>query len=529
MKMVNKIFGLFFLLIFAIFPIVVSASNINKTTKNSFAESDVENLISPSVVLIGQHVTGKITLADVDIDLRTLTFKPILDGNSDIVINKYYTSSGFFINTDGYAVTSASNVSADGVKNKILNNIIASDFMLKMLQYPEEDIKKIKEYDNNEINNFVNKVYSYMLKNSVFDLKYNTTVIKPNSADIDLKTAIDDGVPIDVVYSNDSFFNDKKNKSDIAVVKIKDNSIPSVPVSLVDNLTVNTRTYSTGFPIDIQTQPNNFLESIYITGITVNSNKGNNGFILQTDEKVSDGLRGGPVINENGNVVGLVGVQIKNLNTGDKLVTVIPSTVIGAVLNKIGIENKVGNYDVLFKNALILKQQRHCRDAIIKFKSAQNIILAGGVNKNIDSYINECKELISSGKSIDTKWDEFTRWLGGISLVVWVAIMVGVVIVFISLIIIIFLRKHLNIEKEELKKLEGYSTGDFNDNNLEKRTNLKDLDSVNSIYTSNIDVDLIKYVKNARASNINDDITKQELKDVGWNDDEIKKVFDFTK
>ncbi len=508
----------------AVFPVAVSAEHLNGKTYDNLTEEDIVNLVKPAVVRLGQHVTGKIILADADIDLLTLELKPITGSTVEIELDEYYTGSGFFVNSNGYIATNAHVVSTESIKSKTLKDIIAAGFMLSMLQSSEEDVKKIQKYDDSEIKDFADEAYDYLVKNSVFDLKYKTTMVDPRSKDKDIKKAIDNGVPVDVIYSNDNFFRDRKDSDDIAIVKIKDKFLPALSVSSSNKLTVGTKIYVVGFPGNAQAQSNDFLESTFTTGSIGSKKKIGDGLVWQVDAKISGGSSGGPMVNKDGEVVGIVSFQTANSDEGDNFAFVIPSLVIDEALNKVGIENEEGNYSVLLREALALKAQRHCKDSIVKFESAKHTLSFVDAGKYLDAYIEECEELIKSGQSIDTKWDEFLESIKGIDLVVWIIIAGGVVTTLGFIAVIVFLKKRLKTEEKELEELEDIVVRDHYKEEFGGNAVVNDSQRISSIES-----ELIKYIKDAKASSISDDAIKEELKDAGWDDNEIKKAFDLAK
>ncbi len=525
--MTKQLLNLYFLFILSVFPVAVSAEHLNNKIKKSLTEEDIVNLVKPAVVRLGQHITGKIILADADIDLLTLELKSIPGSTVEIELDKYYTGSGFFVNSNGYIATNAHVVSKESIKSKTLKDIIAASFMLSMLQNSEEDVEKIQKYTDDEIKDFADEVYVYLMENSIFDLEYKTTMVDPRSIDKDIKKAIDNGIPVDIIYSNDNFFRDRKDSDDIAIVKIKNKGFPALPISLSDDLTVGAKIYVIGFPGNAQAESNDFLESTFTTGSIGSKKKMGDGLVWQVDAKISGGSSGGPMVNKDGEVVGIVSFQTADSNEGDNFAFVIPSLVINEALNKIEIENKEGNYNILFKEALGLKNQGHCGKAAIKFESAKNTLSFIEADEYVDMYIDECKELIRSGQSVDTKWDEFMERIRDVDLIVWIIIVIGVIATFVFITVIIFLKKRLKMEEKELKELEGIVVRDhYQDEFGGDKINSSGADA---LPISSIESDLIKYVKDAKASDLNDDTIKKELKDAGWSDDEIKKAFNLAK
>lgn len=526
--MIKKILNFYLLFILSVLPVAVSAEHLNGKVGNSLTEEDIVNLIKPSVVRLGQHVVGKIMLADADVDLKALKLKPIPDSSTEIELDKYYTGSGFFVNSDGYIATNAHVVSPESVKSSMLKDIINASLVLGMLQYSEKDIEKIQEYDEGELKDFVDEIYDYLMKNSVFELEYKTVMIDSNSTDDDIKLAIDNGIPVEVVYSNDNFFADRADSNDIAIVKIEDKGLPSLPISLSDDLNIGEKIYVVGFPGNAQAQANDFLESTFTTGSIGSKKKMGDGLVWQVDAKISGGSSGGPMVNKDGEVVGIVSFQTADSIEGDNFAFAIPSSVINNALDEAGIKNDEGNYGIFLKEGLRLKNQRHCKDAVSKFEDAKNALLLIDGGKYVDNYIKECNLLIDSGKSIDTKWDEFVERVSEVDSIVWIITAIGVVVAIVFVAVIVFLRRRLKMEEKEIEELENIVVRDH----YKEEFGAGGSDGASDIGTlppSSIELELVKYVKDAKASNMSDEDIEKELKNAGWSEEEIKRAFENAK
>ncbi len=523
----KRLLNLSILFILVIFPVTIFANSldVNNTNSNIFSGKDIVNLTKPSIVRLGQHVTGQARIANVKIDLLTLKLKSVSESSSTVDIDEYSTGSGFFVNSKGYIATNTHVVSTESVKNRIIGNIVKSDFKLDTLKYSKEDISTMQKYDSKTINDFKDKLYRYLMENSTFNLKYSTVVINPKTTAVNLKKAIDTGIPVGVVYSNDNFFGDKKDFKDIAIVKIKEGDFPALPISMSSNVEIGTKIYSIGFSEDTQMQSSNFLNTVVASGLIGSKKKVGDSFVWQIDSKIPEGLSGGPVIDSSGSVIGIISFQTVNLNENLNSAFVISSSEINSALKKIGIKNEEGNYSMLFKEALSLKNQRHCKKAIVKFESTKRSVVFVDVNKNIDGYIDSCNDMIKNGQSVDTKFAGFINWVKNIDLIVWIIILISVISSIIFIVVIIFLKKRISVEENELKKLENIVVKDHYKEEFPDSVSQGDSD----LPLSSIEKSLIKYIKESKKAFIEDDIIKKELKKSGWNDDEIKKAFDLAK
>lgn len=524
----------------------------------ALTKEDIVNIIKPSVVRLGQRVKGTMSIADFTIDLRKLELTPLPKNEKfKIEIEDYITGSGFFVNPDGYIATNAHVASQESIKSRALNEILFFAVIGTMSEYTQAEIDKVGSLDEDKLKEFKEKIYKYLRENSDFDLEYYTVVIDPTSEDKNIRDAIDSGIQAEVVYSNDNFFMDSNDAKDIAIIKIDGKMFPSVSFAPDSALTVGEDIYALGFPGNAQIEAKDFLESTFTSGSIGGERKMGDASVWQVDAKISTGSSGGPLIDKEGEIIGVIGFQTSksSQSEGDNFAFAVPISSLKESLDEINIKNQEGIYGFSLSEGIALMNQKHCGAAIEKFEEARNFTSFIDVEEYLQSYIDTCNTLIASGQSIDTGWDEFMEWLSNIDLVVWMIIFGGIVVVVVFVMAVIFLKKRLKVEEKELNKLEGFvikeryqkelgGIKNVTDNaspiaetkpvesNLKKETvtvqnpevaSAKEEKIATSLVAS-IDPALVKYISEARIANMTDGAIIEELQKAGWPKEDVENA-----
>ena len=215
-----------------------------------------------------------------------------------------------------------------------------------------------------------------------------------------------------------------------------------------------------GFPASAEFNYKNLLEPTFTSG-TINAKKDsdNKDFkIFQTDAKISQGSSGGPVLNKNGELIGIITYQSNEYQrqSGDNFAFGLPINLIPKWINDFLVSadlnplvlNSGYNQDRFIKG-LQLADIGRCKKAITEFEvvaKANDYF----INKQSDEdNITKCREIISAGKSIDTRWDEMKDQYSKIEKSSWiVAILAAAAVILIILLIVIMFRRIKKDEKE---------------------------------------------------------------------------------
>lgn len=443
-----------------------SQPSLDKDMKEAvLSHEDVANMTKPSVVRLMQHIKGKAELPDVKIDFEKFDIIPNPSGSKKSVdVDEYYFGSGFVVNSSGYILTNSHVISYQTTKNALAALRSADIISRELNAYaasgkkdPNAGMDNLKAEEKGE--QLGRKMVNYFTKEGKFELDKKVVVLNPVGEASNKEKMFSEGFPVSIISVNDNFFNDDH---DVALIKIDQDRLPSVKLGDSSGINIGNKVLIFGFPGSADFYGKNFLESTFTDGI-INSFKDsfNKDFkIFQTDAKISSGSSGGPMIDEQGKIIGLVTYGSSEF-FGDSFGFALPITDASSWINDFtvnpGLKPAVLNdslYVDHFLSGLKFLGANRCQKAISEFNLAKNMNSSFSTDKYLKAYIDKCNSVISSGQSIDTRWDERKQELGEIKKSTWYIASGGVLILIIAIFIIIFLMGRLKKDEQEMHMLE---------------------------------------------------------------------------
>jgi S1-C subfamily serine protease len=420
-------------------------------------QQELVNFTKPSVVRIVQHTQGEATIFPFNLDFKNLTISPITDKKPlKIPIDDYYTGSGFIVSPNGYILTNSHVISYQTTKLKIIADVALSALTQKAQTISETDAKEITQ-DRDKLEEFGKKISEYLLTESKFDIKKEISVLSPSSKSEKLTDLLKESFPANVISVNDNFFKDDK---DTAVIKINQTNLPYLSLGDSTKIKTGEKIYVFGFPSTAEFNRKDLLESTFTQGIisAFKDAADKNFKLIQTDAKISQGSSGSPLLNENGEVIGIITYQtgISAKDQGDNFAFAIPiETTLKAIkdfkVSEFELPMDAGAFNDYFRHGIFFVQDKKCKSALAEFAFAKEINPQFQVQENIQPFIDKCNTLIASGQSIDTKWDEIKNEMKNMQPSSWALIGGGIVLLIILAIVIIFLIKKLRSEEARLK------------------------------------------------------------------------------
>ena len=166
----------------------------------------------------------------------------------------------------------------------------------------------------------------YILTNQhVVGNKYSTCYITMNNG------ATDTGV---VVWASEDI--------DLAIVKINIKNLPQAKLGDSEKIKIGEKIYAIGNPVGYELQRT--VTSGIISGInrTIRLEESDKTYmegLIQTDATINEGNSGGPVINENGEIIGIATIKIED---ADGIGFAIPINIIKPIIKKL---NETGNFE----------------------------------------------------------------------------------------------------------------------------------------------------------------------------------------
>jgi len=434
----------------------------------TLTQKEAADLAKPSVVKIVQRVKGSAEIPAIDIDFKALSVMVKKDLQPQKVeIDEYLTGTGIIVTPDGYVMTNSHVVSYQTIKNLIVSDYIYQAIDDGYAKLNEEEAKSVSENKGQEeMAKFGEKIADFILGESKFDIEKTITVLNPSSKKETLEELISDSFSASVISVNDNFFRDSR---DAALLKIDQQGLPAIDLGSSLGVSTGKKVYIFGYPSTAEMSEKDLLEPTFTQGtISATKDSMNKDFkIFQTDAKISRGSSGGPLLDEQGKVVGLVTFITNDLTKqdGDSFAFAIPIDTVKNIISESKITGELssdkimyqsGGYNKYFLSGLAFLKKNQCQKAMADFNLAKQGNDSFNINVYLDSYVKQCEDIIISGRSVDTAWGSFKSNLGDTKYLVLVIIVAGVVLVFALASAWFWLFRRMRHDEKELDSVEEF-------------------------------------------------------------------------
>jgi S1-C subfamily serine protease len=411
------------------------------------------DLVKPSIVRIAEHVSGTAKIPEIKVDIRKRLVAVVPDAYAEVPVDEYLVGSGFIIHPDGYIATNAHVVSQETVKQMLASENALSALYENALFLSDAEMQEFLKSETD--NSFSKKVLQYVIEHSLFELKSEVAVLRPDSLKRTMPDLLAEGFPAAVVTVNDNFLEDEK---DVALLKIEETRLPALSLGSGETLTVGKKAYIFGFPATAELNQNNSLEATFTQGVvSAIKQSANRDFkLFQTDAKVSEGSSGGPLFDERGDVAGIITFQTDELSRGqgDNFAFALPIEMVKQAAQDADIPFAEGAYGRNFKAGFAGFSGKHCDKAAASFEAAKETNAFFGVEKYVEPYLKRCEELKQSGTSLDTRWDEL-RAGGAFGNPFFYLVGIGLILFGIFGGILFWILRQVHHEEEEIGMLEA--------------------------------------------------------------------------
>ncbi|MFF2446596.1 S1C family serine protease [Neobacillus sp. NPDC058068] len=349
--------------------------NIKPATGNISSAQRLAEYTKPAVVRIVDYAVVQWQFNDNNPDVKAvfnqLKNQTIIGGSG----------SGAIISSNGYIVTNAHVVEFAKMKDEDIANEAFKQLVAIMADYFKEDYQV---------------AYDYLVSYTQYsDIKKATKVILPGGDILDgeIKSY---GAPI----------NEGK---DVAVVKIEGKNLPTIPLGDSDDIQNQDNIWVSGYPAagdsDLLSPDSSLVSSMTAGQISATSKKTEQGSpVIQINAAATHGNSGGPVINEKGQIIGLLtfrgdtvnGQEVQGFNFA------VPVNTVKEFVNQAGVKNFKSDTDKLFKEGLDLYWGGYYKHALAKFEAVQRIY---SNHSEIKQYIANSEKKMSSSKVL---WSDYT-------------------------------------------------------------------------------------------------------------------------
>ncbi|MCQ5364799.1 S1C family serine protease [Anoxybacillus salavatliensis] len=367
--------------------------NIKPDTSHITKAQKLAEYSKPAVVRIVDYAVVEWDFLDYNPDVSDY----LQQMNNQTIIGG--TGSGAIISLNGYIVTNAHVVEFSKMDDE---QIVYAAF--------EQMIQEISNYFQVDIN----VVYDYMIEYTKYvNIKRGLKVVLPSGDVLDgeIKSY---GAPI----------NEGK---DVAVLKIEGKNFPTLKLGNSDRVQNQDNIWVIGYPAaadsDLLSPDSSLVSSMNTGHISAASKKTEQGSpVIQIDAAATHGNSGGPVINENGEIIGLLtfrgdtvnGQEVQGFNFA------VPVNTVKEFVKQAGADNTRSNTDKLFKEGLELYWGGYYGDALKKFEAVERIYPN---HSEIKRFITESQQKSKESKILWSNYQTLFFVFDGIALLIIVALM----------------------------------------------------------------------------------------------------------
>lgn len=421
--------------------------------ETALPQETLADLVKPSVVRIAVHIRGSAKVPKIKVDIRKHLVATVPNEYVEVPVDEYMLGSGFIVHPDGYIATSAHVVSEETVKQMLASDSALSALYENALFLSDAEIQEFIQSEGED--SFSRQVIKYVIEHSAFKLDSQLAVLRPVSEKININDLMNEGFPAEKVSVNDNFLDDEK---DAALIKIAENNLPAISLANEEELAAGARAYIFGFPATAELNRISSSEATFTQGIisAIRQSTNRDFKIFQTDAKVSEGSSGGPLLNERGEVTGIITFQTGELNRaqGDNFAFALPISLIKEMARAANVPLAEGVYNQFFKRGLTYFAAERCDKALDDFRAA-----AGGSNgifvkkESLDTYIKKCEALQARG-NIYIFLDKWRHKIEGSNNLFFYFAGIGLMTLGILAAILFWILRLIRREEQEIEMLE---------------------------------------------------------------------------
>ena len=341
--------------------------------------------------------------------------------------------SGFFISSNGYIATNAHVVSFthDG------EDKAKQALFYQMVQQIAQQIGKDPRSLNTSFINEHSTLQSFTL--------FHHVIIPDGTA-----------LPFEIKQYGAPTGESNDQGKDVAIVKIEVKGAPVLKLADSDKVQLQDHVTVIGYPGAADTFNSGLLSSKSALEATINDGKisakkqaSSGAPILQTNTAATHGNSGGPVLNDQNEVIGLLTFRGDTVN-GQEISGfsfIVPSNTVMEYVKSAGTTNDLGPTDNFYREGLNYYWDQYYSSAIPKFEEVKRLFPQ---HSEVDRLIQSAQQLKAEGKEKS-------------GFPVWIVVVVIVVILLFILLLIIIIAGVLVAKKRKKGKKEAPTSGPASD------------------------------------------------------------------
>jgi S1-C subfamily serine protease len=277
------------------------------------------------------------------------------------------TGSGFIITPDGYIVTNEHVVYQTDEVNELFVNTL-------MQQLTDTDVANLQKALNDIVlTDDEKKLYTQAM--AAYYEKYAQLSVQPRAVSVQIGIAIPGlptlakGIVCDVRKEGQV-----TPGKDVAVLKIEQTNLPTVPVGDDTKMGVGDKVFVIGFPAAAEITPSQTGVEPTLTSGDISARKTMEGGwqALQTDADVTNGNSGGPAFNEHGQVIGIATFGVPTA-TAAGINFLVPMSIADQYLNELNIKPQESDLSKQYIQALGDYHAGKCSVALKEFENIKEL------------------------------------------------------------------------------------------------------------------------------------------------------------
>ena len=327
-------------------------------------------------------------------------------------LNTTMMGSGFIVTPDGYVITNAHVVDENDGDTK---QGFAEQAFMEILQ---DDVKTIEDAMNRDMTDeeaqAIKEAYSWYYSQTmeVGRIKKEFSVV------LGVTGAKGKIVPLVIPAKIITQGNPIPGK-DVAILKLQEKHIyPTIRIGDDKEMRVGDPVYVLGYPAVATFNPLLSTETVSEATLTkglvsAKKNMKDGWEVLQIDAAITHGNSGGPVMNEQGEVIGLatfVSVDEQRKQEVQGMNFIMPSTIVNEFIDKMKIKPEMSDISLAYEDAMHSFDKDHYKKALEKFKRVKEMNPSFPF---IDSYLSQTQKNIDKGLDKEPKDMKMYYFIGG--------------------------------------------------------------------------------------------------------------------